>query len=530
MKTFAQLLSAHTARTSISDAELARHLGVRRQTIFRWKEGLVQRPRHREDVERLAAKLRLSVAEKNELLLAAGFAPQQMDEERMTAPDQPDPTLPLTAGQPALSTPAPASRTRPIWLLAPILLVLALTLWIGLRPDFWRQTATNLGIAIPTPVIQATWPASAAPDETLIAIAEFANYGGEAIGYNVAGRLQTAIAAAMSEAGLDARVEVVPVAASHLAAREIAQRLGAALIVWGEYDSGRVLVSVSSPGPGLEQRQVQQLLETPEDLNAAINTELPDDVRWLALIAVGQVHYLQGHFDDAESALRLALERPPEEEASLSLVHFLLGLISARPPRSDPNQAIAHYSEAIALAPGFVTALNNRGAAYLQRNAPGDLERGERDFRATLALAPDYAASHLNLALTLQRLAPAQRAEIIAEFETAQRLEPESPGANNALCWYYGLDGRLNDAFPFCQTAVSLDDSGFSHDSRGLVLAQLGRYDDAIADFQFFLDRLQQSDPVAYARFQPTRQAWIDALRQGRNPFDAATIQRLLSE
>ena len=50
MRSFAELLSEYMARTGISDAELARGIGVRRQTIFRWKEGLVRRPRYREDV------------------------------------------------------------------------------------------------------------------------------------------------------------------------------------------------------------------------------------------------------------------------------------------------------------------------------------------------------------------------------------------------------------------------------------------------------------------------------------------------
>ena len=39
MPTFSQLLKQYAERSGISDAELARAVGVRRQTIFRWKEG-----------------------------------------------------------------------------------------------------------------------------------------------------------------------------------------------------------------------------------------------------------------------------------------------------------------------------------------------------------------------------------------------------------------------------------------------------------------------------------------------------------
>ena len=51
-------------------------IGVQRMTIFRWKEGTVARPRYREDVLRIAAKLRLTPVERDELLLAAGFPPE----------------------------------------------------------------------------------------------------------------------------------------------------------------------------------------------------------------------------------------------------------------------------------------------------------------------------------------------------------------------------------------------------------------------------------------------------------------------
>ncbi len=76
MRSFGELLAEHIERTGITDAELARNIGVQRQTIFRWKEGLVARPRYREDVLRIATKLRLTPDERDELLLAGGFPPE----------------------------------------------------------------------------------------------------------------------------------------------------------------------------------------------------------------------------------------------------------------------------------------------------------------------------------------------------------------------------------------------------------------------------------------------------------------------
>ena len=67
MPTFSELLRDYMLRTGISDSELARSVGVRRQTIFRWKEGLVARPRQRDDVLRVASRLRLSDDERDGL-------------------------------------------------------------------------------------------------------------------------------------------------------------------------------------------------------------------------------------------------------------------------------------------------------------------------------------------------------------------------------------------------------------------------------------------------------------------------------
>jgi DNA-binding XRE family transcriptional regulator len=81
MRTFAQLLTQYTARIGVTDAELARAVGVQRQTILRWKEGLVARPRSAEDVLHCSSKLRLTPEERDELLMAAGFPPVGHDQK-----------------------------------------------------------------------------------------------------------------------------------------------------------------------------------------------------------------------------------------------------------------------------------------------------------------------------------------------------------------------------------------------------------------------------------------------------------------
>lgn len=78
MKTFAELLNLYVRRSGITDSELARAIHVSRQTVFRWREGIISRPNNREDVLAISKKLRLSSEERDTLLLSAGFRPEDV--------------------------------------------------------------------------------------------------------------------------------------------------------------------------------------------------------------------------------------------------------------------------------------------------------------------------------------------------------------------------------------------------------------------------------------------------------------------
>ena len=270
MDSFAQLLSQYTRRAGISDAELARAIGVRRQTIFRWKEGLTSRPRHRDDVLRCAAKLRLTPQERDELLIAAGFHPQAVPP-------------PLVEPSPAAAPPPPVStRKRVLWVGAAALLTLVLIALLS---------AGRLRLSWPGSGPLTIAPAEAG--ETLVIVSQFANYASQRTGYNVAGRIREALLEDFAQAGLTGgRVDIwrQPVLDREEALR-VGQAHRATLVIWGEYDSGRVLVTFTLLASGEAQATAARLLRqvtTPADLRAVINAELPTDVRWRALVSVGQ--------------------------------------------------------------------------------------------------------------------------------------------------------------------------------------------------------------------------------------------------
>ena len=63
-------------------------------------------------------------------------------------------------------------------------------------------------------------------------------------------------------------------------AQELLSQSKAALVIWGEYDSGRVVVRYADQDG---QRQISQELQTPGDLPVLINKETPNEVKALAL-------------------------------------------------------------------------------------------------------------------------------------------------------------------------------------------------------------------------------------------------------
>lgn len=73
MSSFSQLLSTYINRYGINIAELAKKAQIRRETLARWVNGEVSRPRQREDIVRCAEQLDLNPQERNQLLTAAGF-------------------------------------------------------------------------------------------------------------------------------------------------------------------------------------------------------------------------------------------------------------------------------------------------------------------------------------------------------------------------------------------------------------------------------------------------------------------------
>ena len=598
MTTFAQLLTEYIQRSGITDAELARSIGVRRQTIFRWKEGIVTRPRHRDDVLRCARRLRLTAQEQDRLLMAAGFATEasrQMSQPG-SAPDSPiDPSAghPMAQAERPLPEPqsgpyevkaeaskAPQSRfgRHPLLMAALFLLMVAGAL-AGLRglAGLLRPVSTptpqsaTVTVAVSMTATPAPTPTpisiSAAPGETLILVARFANYT-QNLSFHAAGRIREALEEEIGAAQLDATAVTIwpePIEDRREAGALMATT-GAALLIWGEYDSGRVRVNFESSAA--ERNEWERTTPSTEELIALINVEMKDQVRSIALLSLGRLYRAGNDRANAIAVFRRGLEADDLEADTIVTLRFYLATVLQRGAPPEQEEAIALYSEILAERPDLTNAWYNRGKTFLNRfyAQPGErsyLDDAIEDWSAVIRRRPDHALSYLNRAVAYyERNDPGDEERALNDLEEVLALEPQNEkarfnrglvkirqgedvawdadfiallatnpqhaSAENALCWGYALDARAEESLRHCDRAQALGVDIAARDGRAMALAQLGRYDEAIAELEVYLEWLQQQPPDAYL-FQhgPEVEAWLAALAAGEMPFTPEVLDAL---
>lgn len=122
-------------------------------------------------------------------------------------------------------------------------------------------------------------------------------------------------------------------------------------------------------------------------MGAGMSAGLDDKV--LALVREADAHIAAGRREEAEAALRAALELRPDDPR---LLHNLGVLVAGR---GDAGGAIALWDRALAAEPGYVSAQLNRANALRALGRDVDAIDG---FRAVLALDPEHAEAHRALA------------------------------------------------------------------------------------------------------------------------------------
>jgi tetratricopeptide (TPR) repeat protein len=235
----------------------------------------------------------------------------------------------------------------------------------------------------------------------------------------------------------------------------------------------------------------------------------PDDAA--ALNNLGMVARSQGNYQEATDYYEQALALFRELGDRQGEANSLMGLGMVARSQGNYKEAIDYYEQALDImreiddTAGIASISWNLGLLY---EAQGDMERAVPLMQASIDF--DAAIGH-----------------------------PDAAGDANHLCWNGSLGGVAEEVVDTCEQAVELasdQEKPFHIDSRGLNRALTGDIPGAIEDFQFFVDELQGIEPgdeemaSAIAEVVAPREAWIEALEAGENPFDEETLEELREE
>ncbi len=482
MKIFSELLTEYMQRTGISDSELARTLGVRRQTIFRWKEGSVERPRHREDVLLCAQKLRLSPEERDELLLAAGFSPEATVAPPAVIPE-PSPQTQSPIAEPVPQTAASLLKSRRAFAIFAV---------------FVSAIFALLGLVI----LRDNSPAypMAASGETLVLISSFVSPSQAGTTTpnprapqpsDINTRLQTALEREIMAARLDrVRVAMLPLPVRDArAAEESRQRSNAKILLWGKFENNMLAANLASAfaSSRVDELSLEALVLAPTEMELKLSQ---DEVQAVAAIALAQIYIDRGEYDLARAAMTQGLSNPPRDAGAHAALAAYAGYVNQIAKPADANQAVFSYSQAIGLAPNVLALYVNRGVMYLQQGSI----KWQGDLNHAIALKSDDVF------------------------------------ANRALCWAHALDKEPDKAMPYCDAAVQRDVAARSREARAIAYSELGKWNEATGDLQMFLSWLAAQPASLRMRYGSSRADWLESIKQGKSPFDDAMLEKLRRE
>ena len=340
-------------------------------------------------------------------------------------------------------------------------------------------------------------------------IAPFANYTAGQLEFNIRGRLRDSIHREIAAAGLDGiRIDDWMEAVSgHRAALSAAEQSGAAIVIWGEYDSGRVLANLTSTPTESESLgpQVVEIATSPSGLPTAINIDLTTEVRSVALLALSEVYLQRGEYEPAKTVLYQALERPPADPAALANLRYRLGQAYLDGEYADLDEAIWRFTEVLLVQPRSADTYGSRGLAYLERGRPGDEDLAIADLTRASELAPHLAAPYFNRATAyITRGQPGDQDRALDDLERAIDAGMKGPGAlvNRAAVYLErGNDGDLDLAFADLERAINIDPdvatAWFNRGNARLHRGEDGDAENALADFTKAIE-LAPDNPLGY--------------------------------
>ncbi len=395
------------------------------------------------------------------------------------------------------------------------------------------STPTPISTPTPTPTIIPTLTPTPTPTplpfppeaegEVLIVIAKF---------YHTEGIVDAAIHSEIKHAieneaqtldFTDLRVEVAPdcfEADERDRARALGDRYNASLVIWGADTGVRVSANFynrKQPASKAADVQIEETARTmiaaPSEYAEFITRDLPDQLTFLSLFAIGQSYYATGAYSTSAQTIEAAVARLGDTSIEgAAEAYFRLGWLYSE-PLANVDEALANYNHALEFNPNDAETYNNRGVIYARKSeynealenfaralelAPtlvetyvargifyyttGDYEAALIDITHALEIKPDYAEAYRNRGIVYAGLN--EYAKALADYTRVIEFTPDDAwGYNKRGNIYYDL-GKYAEALDDFTRAIELTpNDAWLHSKRGSTYYYLNAYIEALADF-----------------------------------------------
>jgi tetratricopeptide (TPR) repeat protein len=164
--------------------------------------------------------------------------------------------------------------------------------------------------------------------------------------------------------------------------------------------------------------------------------------------------------------------------------------------KGNNDDAIAHYIDALKIAPDYYPAHNNLGSLYLGK---ADFKSAERQFEETVRLDQTDAQAYFNLGNVF--LLKGRYSESEAEIASGLQRRPDSAFGHFLEGCLDARTGKLPEAEKSLRTALQLDSTMWqAHLQLVSLYLQEQRRQDAIAELQEFLKAFPSAPTAPKAR------------------------------
>jgi protein O-GlcNAc transferase len=183
--------------------------------------------------------------------------------------------------------------------------------------------------------------------------------------------------------------------------------------------------------------------------------------------------YSRGHWQQGADLAETLIQRFPHGE----VLHNVAGAFNTRIGRF--KRAIELYDVAVALAPDYFEAFNNRGNALREL---GRAEEALGSFDAAVKLNPAYAEAHMNRGIALAALK--RHDDALTSYSVAIEFNAASPQAYNNRGNTLQALNRPDDALADFDAAIRLSPVfADAFVNRGNTLKALNRLEEALASY-----------------------------------------------